>query len=141
MNASEPASDLIFIYGSLLPKAPRTRHHLLGPVSGLGVGYFRGRLYSLEGYPGAVASSDPADRVLGDVYRLENAPEALRRLDRYEGFLPDSPEDCEFVRVTTSIRLDTRAAIPAWIYLYTLSVAGLVRIEHGDYLRFLSGNK
>lgn len=138
MNETQPASDLIFIYGSLLPKVPRSRFQLLGPVSAVGPGRLHGRLYSLGDYPGAVASNHPDDLVRGEVYRLEVPSEALVRLDRYEGFVPASPEGCEFVRTTARIVMDRGDDLTAWVYLYNLSLDGLPRIDGGDYLQFVS---
>jgi gamma-glutamylcyclotransferase (GGCT)/AIG2-like uncharacterized protein YtfP len=136
MNETDPSTDLLFVYGSLLPQAPHSRHHLLGPVTPLGSGYFRGRLFSLGNYPGAVVSQLPADQVRGIAYRLTQPLESLPRLDRYEGFVPTSPEGCEFIRTTVQVQLDEGAELITWTYLYNLPVDGLRRIEGGDYLRF-----
>lgn len=138
MNETKPGTDLIFVYGSLLPKAPHNRYHLLGPVTSVGPGSLNGRLYSLGDYPGAVASEHPQDFVRGEIYRLENPAEALARLDRYEGFVPMSPDGCEFVRTTAEITLDQGGERVAWVYYYNLPLDGLLRIERGDYLQFVA---
>lgn len=133
----ESSADLLFVYGSLLPDAPNSRHHLLGPVTPLGPGYFQGRLYSLGGYPGAVASRNTNERVRGVIYRLKSPEASLQQLDRYEGFVPSSPEGCEFIRASSKVFLDNGTTPTAWIYLYALPLEGLIQIPEGDYLRFL----
>src|SRR4249920_2779681 len=126
-------ADLLFIYGSLLPKAPASRFDLLGLTEYLGRGKTRGVLFDLAGYPGAMPSPDDNDWVHGEVYRLLKASEVLARLDRYEGFTPEDPSDCEFQRTETEILLDGGSVIQAWIYYLRVAPDGCVRISHGDY--------
>lgn len=87
------------------------------------------RLYHLDGYPGAVASPDGADRVHGEVFALRepHADEVLAALDAYEGEA--------FERVEVEVALGSGETARCWTYLFTGSVAGRPRIASGDFLR------
>ena len=109
-------------------------HALLSSATFVGPGEFRGRLYDLGNYPGVVASDDPADRVHGEVYRLQDPAATLARLDQYEGCGETDLAPTEYVRVTADVRLADGVAIHAHLYLYQRPVEGLRWIASGDYL-------
>jgi len=117
----------LFVYGTLRRGA---RMHDLLEVAARPVGpaSYRGRLYPLGGYPGAVASDDPGDVVRGELYALPpaGAEALLVRLDRYEG--PG------FERVRAEVLLGDQRPVGSWVYLYRGSLAGRPRIVSGDYL-------
>lgn len=117
---------------------PRSRHDLLQPCEFVSRGRIPGRLLSLGEYPGVVAAVDPEDWVLGDVYRLQDGTKALVRMDRYEGFVPESSEGCEFRRELSEVRLDSGETVTAWVYYYNLPSDALPRIASGDYRAFAS---
>lgn len=106
---------------------------LVGPAS------CQGRLYLVAHYPGIVASDDPADRVIGEVYRLGESA-LLDALDDYEGCGAGDPPPHEFVRRRHPVRCGGRA-FDAWVYFYTGSVAGLPRIASGDFLRHVGESR
>ena len=108
-KADEPR--LLFIYGSLRRGEPMFEElGLERALEYVSEGTFRGDLYDLGDYPGAV----PADGVVrGEVYRIKDVS-ILDALDRYEEFDPDNPEDSLFVRQ----RIHIRGAGEAWTYLY-----------------------
>jgi len=94
---------------------------------------FQGQLYRVARYPGIVASSDPRDQVVGDVFRLKARDELLRKLDRYEACNladPDSP----YVREQRRVRLESGVSCMVWIYLYRRPTGSLARIVSGDFL-------
>ncbi len=98
-----------------------------------GIGTFSGKLYDLGRYPGAVASTEDSDRVVGEIYRLEPVTNVLGRLDEYEGNL--------FRREQLPARLEGKRKINTWIYLYQGPVDALRRIPSGDYVAFLNESK
>lgn len=76
----------------------------------LGRGVWRGRIYRLGLYPGALAGGTPHDRVIGDLYRLPpGARWLMTRLDDYEG--------AAFVRRRTRVVAATGRRVAAWIYV------------------------
>ena len=129
------STDHLFVYGTLRRSAAHPMHGLLQPAEFVGHGEFRGRLYDLGAYPGAVASDDPTDIVQGEIYRLADPLATLARLDRYEGCAETTAAaKAEYVRSVTSIRLSAGGCVRAYIYLYQRSCAGLTRITSGDFL-------
>lgn len=126
--------DHIFVYGTLRRAASRSRHDLLQPATLIGRGTFQGRLYDLGDYPGVVASDDPADLVHGEIHRLHDPAATLARLDRYEGCDESAATPTEYVRAVADIRLPAGGSVHAYVYVYQRSLAGLRRIDSGDYL-------
>ena len=128
-------SEFLFVYGTLARNAGHQMHqHLARNAESAGACYFNGLLYRVAHYPGAVPSSNPDDKVFGELYRLMQAHEVFARLDDYEGCGPNDPQPTEFVRrLKTVYRADgTRAQ--AWIYLFNRAVTGLPRITSGRFI-------
>lgn len=98
----------------------------------LGEAVYRGLLFNLGAYPGAVASDDPEHRVHGEVYRPHKPGLLWPLLDRHEEFGRDFPEPNEFVRREQEVRLGGRF-ITAWVYLYNHSTDGLEILRHGYF--------
>lgn len=140
MSSPNRGGRLIFLYGSLLPQAPGSRHALVGKSRRVSAGWIHGKLYHLGGYPGAIESLDPRSRVWGEVYEMETPQESLARLDRYEGFVPESPSGCEFVRKDARVELEDGRSVDAWVYYYNLETRELPMIPGGDYIKFLQGS-
>ena len=127
----------LFLYGSLLTGTPdrrlnkrvrrllrRARHAVI-----------QARLYNLGRYPGVVASPAKAERVYGRVIAV-NSPHLLRRLDRYEDFIPGQPASSEFVRVLMPAQLlPSGKSVDCWVYIYNRDLRGKQRIISGDYVR------
>ena len=93
----------------------------------VGPGTFRGRLYDLGAFPGAVLSRSNSDRVRGEIYRLREPARTLSALDAYE--------DKAFRRLKTTVRRENGARTRCWIYLYALPVTRFPRIAGGDFIR------
>ena len=84
-----------------------------------------GRLYDFGQYPGAVASDQPAESVLGEIFYLNNPGALLAVLDEYEG--------PEFERSLVSATHHQGHAMNCWIYWYVGSAPGRL-IPSGDWL-------
>lgn len=127
--------DYLFVYGTLRKDTQSVMHRLLSENANfIQKGTFRGRLFMVGGYPGAVPSPDPDDFVYGEVYRLKDADSILAILDAYEGCSQDSIQPAEYVRKKVDITLDTGNCVKAWIYILNQSIKGLQRIKSGDFL-------
>lgn len=133
------ATELIFVYGTLRRSASGGTHPLLGGSVCLGEAEWPGLLYFVDGYPGAVAAGSSRTMVLGELYRMEDAGSILSALDAYEECGPEYGEDGEYARVVTRVTLMDGSCHDAWIYLYNRPVAGLLRIESGDYSSYNQG--
>lgn len=125
-------NDLLFVYGTLRRASAHPLARLLASKSEwLGVAEFRGLLFDVGSYPGAVPSNDPTHRVRGEVYRLTDPVTILALLDRYEEFGEEFPDPNEFIRTRQAVVLGgTR--IEAWIYLYNHPTDDLALLGH-DY--------
>ncbi len=85
-------------------------------------------------YPGMVPSTDGADQVFGELYRMRDAAELLRVLDEYEGCSEKHPKPHEYVRARVAVTTGDGATVQAWTYLYNRPVAHLPRIASGRFL-------
>ncbi|EIC29466.1 MULTISPECIES: gamma-glutamylcyclotransferase family protein [Methylomicrobium] len=118
-------NDLLFVYGTLRRGSRHPLARLLAEnAEWLGFAYFSGRLFDLGAYPGAVPSGDPAHRVRGELYRLDDPAAILPLLDRYEEFGEEFPEPNEFIRSLQAVRFKG-CALKAWIYLYNWPTGNL----------------
>lgn len=129
----------LFAYGSLLTgDGPAVVHQILSRDARLmSNGYIQGRLYMLDGYPGAVPSPTGKDRIYGKVFRLLNPGKVMGVLDGYEAYFPDNPRRSEFIRARTSVVLTlARKRVQAWVYWYNGVVKTRQRIATGDYVAY-----
>lgn len=125
----------LFVYGSLRRGAGHLMHGMLAEYGEyVGAAKLPGRLYRIAGYPGAVASGDPQDRVLGEVYLLREPQIILPLLDEYEGFGADCPQPNEFVRIAAEVELAGAEMLRAWVYMYNRPIERLALIASGDFL-------
>jgi gamma-glutamylcyclotransferase (GGCT)/AIG2-like uncharacterized protein YtfP len=126
-------AEFLFVYGTLMkatdhPMAAELQRH----ARFVGDAVFNGRLYRLDGYPGAVASADASDQVHGELYELTAAGRILPVLDRYEGCAVGSPKPTEYVRELRSVHAG-ETSFKAWIYMYNHAADGWERIASGRY--------
>lgn len=120
-------SPHLFVYGTLMSRGEN--HHLLARGAELvGPGRMAGRLFVVDYYPGLVDSDDPAETVVGEVWRLDGA-DLLRELDEFEGCTEVPPL---FVRASRTVTLDG-GTLSAWVYVYARSTAGMRPIPSGDW--------
>jgi gamma-glutamylcyclotransferase (GGCT)/AIG2-like uncharacterized protein YtfP len=130
--------EFLFVYGTLRADLAHPMARAVGKRAELvGRAYFRGKLFDLGEYPGAVASPSPSDRVVGELHRIESGQEAalLAQLDRYEGWNPDRPGESEFMRVRARVESEAGDRVEAWVYTYNRPTPRRARIASGDYRR------
>jgi gamma-glutamylcyclotransferase (GGCT)/AIG2-like uncharacterized protein YtfP len=127
-------SPYLFVYGTLRRDAqhPMARY-LNQQAQWIGPASYQGKLYKVADYPAVVASSNPADKVYGDVYQLLSA-DLWSRLDDYEECSPSFPTPTEYQRLLQTVYLSNGEVISAWVYLYNHPISGLKVIESGDFL-------
>jgi gamma-glutamylcyclotransferase (GGCT)/AIG2-like uncharacterized protein YtfP len=103
---------------------------LIGPAT------LPGRLYAVSWYPGAVEGEFGDDVVHGTAFKLRTPDATLVWLDEYEGIsqaAASARRSTEYVRVRRIVTLSDGRAAAAWVYVYTRSVAGKIRIESGRW--------
>jgi gamma-glutamylcyclotransferase (GGCT)/AIG2-like uncharacterized protein YtfP len=120
------SNEYVFVYGTLRRNTNSEMHHLLAKYAEfVSDAIYRGKLYQIDYYPGAVPSDDPDDVVQGEVYLLHQADIVLPLLDRYEECGPDFPEPNEYNRQKQSVLLKDGRTVTAWVYIYNHPTEGL----------------
>ena len=124
--------EYLFVYGTLRRCSMGDMYRLLaGHADFIDDASYQGRLYRVDDYPGAVASDDANDRVIGEVYALREPAKILPILDDYEGC---GPRSAEYKRMRQSVLLDSGDELTAWVYIYQHPTHELVHIVSGDFL-------
>jgi gamma-glutamylcyclotransferase (GGCT)/AIG2-like uncharacterized protein YtfP len=128
------SSQYLFVYGTLKSDASNMlakQFHSQAQLIGSAV--WQGCLYLVTNYPAAVASTNPNDRVTGELWKLADPDSVLQILDEYEECAPSSLLPHEYERSIESIEMNGER-IQAWIYIYQLSTASLKRIDSGIFV-------
>lgn len=132
-------NEYLFVYGTLRSDISREQNHLLQTQAVfISVAYLQAKLYEVAGYPGAIYSKNPADKVYGELYELIDSNQILTQLDNYEECVSSFPEPHEYIRTQLPIRLADSCPMMAWVYLYNRDISTLRAIKTGDYARFLN---
>ena len=127
--------DYLFVYGTLRRGANHPMHQLLMQNSRfIGMAHFQGKLYQVTHYPAVVASANPDEQVLGEVYQLLQPEQTLPQLDKYEECGADFPAPQEYRRELQTVRLENGDSLTAWVYLYNRDTRMLTPIPSGDFL-------
>jgi gamma-glutamylcyclotransferase (GGCT)/AIG2-like uncharacterized protein YtfP len=103
----------------------------------IGNGYFCGKLYPIDYYPGAIESIDIKDRVFGQLFQLHDEERALEVLDAYEEYGPSFPVPNEYLRKLIDVELTDGQKFDAWVYLYNHDVSRFKQIEDGDFMKYI----
>lgn len=131
------ASEYIFVYGTLrrgfCNPVQQTLERCANFVSGA---VLNGKLYEIEGYPGAVLSDDQCDLVIGELYKIKNRDKIFSVLDEYEGCSQQFPEPREYIRKPVTVWLENGEGLMAWTYLYNWQINDKAHIRSGDYLKW-----
>jgi gamma-glutamylcyclotransferase (GGCT)/AIG2-like uncharacterized protein YtfP len=127
----------LFVYGTLLQSNNPFGSYLQNNSRWLSTGKFRGRLYDIGQYPGAVLNTSADTYVWGHLVSLTNSEHAFRILDEYEGYGSEFPEPNEFIRQVIEVETESYT-LQCWTYLYNLPVTGLLCIESGNYEDYIS---
>jgi gamma-glutamylcyclotransferase (GGCT)/AIG2-like uncharacterized protein YtfP len=123
----------LFVYGTLLNTENEFGAYLLMNSTFYSYTKFRGKLFDIGGYPGAIFQGDADGFVYGRVFLLNDPREVLKILDDYEGFGRNHPQPNEFIRQLIKVKIEG-AHLKCWVYLYNLPIGGLKVIESGKYL-------
>jgi len=121
--------EFLFVYGTLLDPKNSVGQFLRSNAEFYDDGYFKGKLFDLGDYPGAVGSDNPEDKVYGSIFVLKNEESIFRILDEYEESGDQFPEPNEFIRIKTEIVTAKNEKLHCWIYLYNRSIENLSPIK------------
>src|ERR1700712_1991915 len=120
-------NQFLFVYGTLLESGNEFALYLRNNSTVYAKGKFKGRLYDIDKYPGAVDDPDYEYDVYGSIYLLKSPAVALKHIDQYEGFGTGQPRPYLFVRKLIKAVTD-QGLIACWVYIYNLPVTGLHQI-------------
>ena len=133
------ASNYLFVYGTLLCEGNEFAVLLMENSSFYCEAKFKGKLYDVGEYPGAIFQPDNESYVYGQILLMNNPEIVLKRLDGYEGFGDDGLQPNEFTRELMEVETEGNT-MKCWAYLYNLPVDGLWQITSGDYLDYTKIN-
>jgi gamma-glutamylcyclotransferase (GGCT)/AIG2-like uncharacterized protein YtfP len=122
----------VFVYGTLRKGGRNDINRLLPAPKYLGMGEVKGCLYRLDWYPGLALGGEQAVTVVGEVYAVTPALEAV--LDDIEGLVEG--DHSEYFKRTLDVAMDGR---PVRCFLYEINparVAGKEPLGHGDWIQF-----
>jgi gamma-glutamylcyclotransferase (GGCT)/AIG2-like uncharacterized protein YtfP len=125
--------EYLFVYGSLRRTTSGVHQYLASDAEYVAEGSMQGRLYEINGYPGAIETADLNERVFGELYRVRAMSMLLARLDAYEESDATFPQPHEYVRKVLPVKLCDGDSVMAWVYVFNRSIAGLRHIISGDY--------
>ena len=100
-------------------------------------GYIQGKLYEVNGYPGAIESNNQQDKVFGEIYRMMDDNTILSKLDKYEECTDKFPKPHEYIRKKLPVTLSDSSIVTAWVYIFNHDVSNLIAIKSGDYLSLI----
>ena len=132
------SNGFLFTYGTLRKGVDIPMQRFLSNRSTwMGEAIFQGKLYYVGGHPAAVPSSSKKDAVTGDLFRIDNGTDLIRRLDQYEGFDENNRKGSLYIREKRKVRLKkSDKTLLAWIYLFNKPVDDSQKIESGNYLHY-----
>jgi gamma-glutamylcyclotransferase (GGCT)/AIG2-like uncharacterized protein YtfP len=134
--------DQLFVYGTLRKAANHLMYSVIDRYSTfVGEASIIGELYDLGPYPGVLVPDQCQDRVIGELYRLNesDAIQALRELDQYEGCAESDPQPHLYQRQSVRVMLTDGTESEAWVYTMRALPAKAVRVPSGDYLAWRQG--
>ncbi|MFZ2726692.1 MAG: gamma-glutamylcyclotransferase family protein [Methylococcaceae bacterium] len=128
-------NDYLFVYGTLRQAIKHPLHQLIMTYADyIANAYLQGQLYEVTTYPAAIISNNNKDKVVGELYKLNNAPLLLAVLDDYEECSPRFAQPHEYLRIQHKVSLENGMTQLAWMYCYQGVVSPLKRIITGDYV-------
>ena len=125
----------LFVYGTLRNDARHNvARHLSKGARLIGTGFIQGKLFDLGEYPGAVPSSNPREKVYGQIFEILDES-LFSILDDYEGCGSHDSPPFEFRREQIPIISSNASVRNAWVYFYNWPVGKNPLIRTGDYLK------
>lgn len=127
--------EYLFVYGTLMKTVNNGMSRFLhSNAEFIGNAYILGKLYDLEGYPGAVVSDNPSERVYGNIFKIKDTKAVFKVLDDYEGIGDGNTNDYEYVRTQVTAYLEDGTEVNTWFYAYNFPTDTFRLIASGRYL-------
>jgi gamma-glutamylcyclotransferase (GGCT)/AIG2-like uncharacterized protein YtfP len=130
----EPINPHLFVYGTLLDSSNNYAAYLQQHCTLLQQGKFKGRLYDMGEYPGAIADAHCEQYVYGSIYLMTEPEKVLTIIDDYEGFGAEQEQPNLFIRIQAAIETNLEPVM-CWVYIYNLPIEHFAQIQSGRYLK------
>jgi gamma-glutamylcyclotransferase (GGCT)/AIG2-like uncharacterized protein YtfP len=122
----------VFVYGTLRRGGRNDINRLAPAPRYVGMGEVRGVLYHMDRYPGLTLGGEEAVTVVGEVYRIEPALEAV--LDAIERIVPGDAS--EYFKRELAVEVTGRTVTCLVYEINPDRVRGKQAIGHGDWILF-----
>jgi gamma-glutamylcyclotransferase (GGCT)/AIG2-like uncharacterized protein YtfP len=131
----QSTSKYLFVYGTLMQDFKNEMSKFLASHSQfISNGYFNGKLFEVDGFPGAILSEYKEDKVYGSIFKLNDNESIFKVLDVYEGIDATSKVPDLYKRNIITSFLENGEILQTWVYIYNLSTTNLVQITSGKYV-------
>jgi gamma-glutamylcyclotransferase (GGCT)/AIG2-like uncharacterized protein YtfP len=121
--------EFIFVYGTLRQASGTAMSHVLADYSVyVDDASIQAVLYGVDTYPCVIESTNPNDKVAGELYKILDSDTLLPLLDEYEECTEQFSEPHEYIRKLLTITLTDHNQVTAWVYIYNRDVSQLQRI-------------
>ena len=128
----------LFVYGTLLKDVKNEMSQFLHANSlNIKEAFVYAQLFDLGDYPGVFLSNNKTDKVFGQVVKIKNEENVLKKLDIYEGVGHEFEYPNEYKRLNITAYLKDLTSINAWIYCYNHSLTNATKIASGNYLEYV----
>lgn len=128
----EAPARYVFVYGTLRRGGRNDINRLQPAPRYIGMGEVRGTLYHIDWYPGLTLGGEEAVTVVGEVYEINPALEAV--LDEIEQIVPG--EQSEYFKRELAVEVEGHS-LPCLVYeINAHRVQGKQVIGHGDWILF-----
>ncbi len=127
-----PETRHVFVYGTLRNGGRNDINRLRPAPYLVGTAQVQGLLYSLGWYPGLVWGGEAAVTVVGEVYEISAALEAV--LDGIEEVVPGA--DSEYVKRDRMIEVAGRPLLCLVYEINPRRIRGLAPLPQGDWMLF-----
>jgi len=130
-------NNYLFIYGTLLEAQNAFAIYLNENSVFYSKAKFKGRLYDMGDYPGAIDDADGYD-IYGSIVELHDPEEVLKHIDPYEGYGEGQRKPYLFIRKIITAETEN-GPLDCWVYIYHRSVEGAKQITGGNFLAYKKG--
>jgi gamma-glutamylcyclotransferase (GGCT)/AIG2-like uncharacterized protein YtfP len=123
------SSEFIFVYGTLRKASGTAMSSVLANYSVyVDKASIQAVLYQVDDYPCVIESTNPNDKVSGELYKILDSDTLLPLLDEYEECTEKFPKPHEYIRKLLTITQSDHKQIIAWVYVYNRDVSQLQRL-------------
>lgn len=133
---TQPASECLFVYGTLRRGQPLHRYLTTPETKFVGEGSIVGRLFDLGEHPAATSDPKRFSIVRGEVHAILDPDKIFPILDDVEGYDARSPERSLFERRSVDVHMENGRILKAWVYFYRKTLGRAIEIPDGDYARY-----